>query len=229
MFERFTDAARHVVVLAQEEARALNHPHIGTEHLLLATLHLRDSVAAMALISLGASLEAVRQQVEVVTGRGERSPDAHIPFTTRGKKVLEFALREALQLQHNHIGTEHILLGILREDEGLAVQVLKKLGVDPEAARERVMELLAGVGDEPLQQEEQISTRMTARSGFSFVMEADSLSGDEPRCSRCNAPAAENLRTRVVVTPGSGEPNPDRVTLVWCGTCGAVFGASVAP
>ena len=115
MFERFTDRARRVVVLAQEEARLLNHSYIGTEHILLGLIHEGEGVAAKALESLGISLEAVRSQVEEIIGQGGSSPSGHIPFTPRAKKVLELSLREALQLGHNYIGTEHILLGLIRE------------------------------------------------------------------------------------------------------------------
>ena len=128
MFERFTDRARRVVVLAQEEARLLNHNYIGTEHILLGLIHEGEGVAAKALESLGISLEAVRSQVEEIIGQGSSSPSGHIPFTPRAKKVLELSLREALQLGHNYIGTEHILLGLIREGEGVAAQVLVKLG-----------------------------------------------------------------------------------------------------
>ena len=132
MFERFTDRARRVVVLAQEEARMLNHNYIGTEHILLGLIREGDGVAAKALESLGISLEAVRQQVEEIIGQGQQAPSGHIPFTPRAKKVLELSLREALQLGHNYIGTEHILLGLIREGEGVAAQVLVKLGADLE-------------------------------------------------------------------------------------------------
>ncbi len=130
MFERFTDRARRVVVLAQEEARLLNHNYIGTEHILLGLIHEGEGVAAKALESLGISLEAVRAQVEEIIGHGGQAPSGHIPFTPRAKKVLELSLREALQLGHNYIGTEHILLGLIREGEGVAAQVLVKLGAD---------------------------------------------------------------------------------------------------
>ena len=125
MFERFTDRARRVVVLAQEEARMLNHNYIGTEHILLGLIHEGEGVAAKALESLGISLEAVRQQVEEIIGQGQQAPSGHIPFTPRAKKVLELSLREALQLGHNYIGTEHILLGLIREGDGVAVKILR--------------------------------------------------------------------------------------------------------
>ena len=144
MFERFTDRARRVVVLAQEEARLLNHNYIGTEHILLGLIHEGEGVAAKGLESLGISLEAVRSQVEELIGHGASSPSGHIPFTPRAKKVLELSLREALQLGHNYIGTEHILLGLIREGEGVAAQVLVKLGADLSRVRQQVIQLLSG-------------------------------------------------------------------------------------
>ncbi|MGI8983026.1 MAG: Clp protease N-terminal domain-containing protein, partial [Acidimicrobiales bacterium] len=144
MFERFTDRARRVVVLAQEEARLLNHNYIGTEHILLGLIHEGEGVAAKALEQLGISLEAVRTQVEEIIGQGGSSPSGHIPFTPRAKKVLELSLREARQLGHNYIGTEHILLGLIREGEGVAAQVLVKLGADLSRVRQQVIQLLSG-------------------------------------------------------------------------------------
>jgi ATP-dependent Clp protease ATP-binding subunit ClpA len=144
MFERFTDRARRVVVLAQEEARMLNHNYIGTEHILLGLIHEGEGVAAKALESLGISLEAVRQQVEEIIGQGQQAPSGHIPFTPRAKKVLELSLREALQLGHNYIGTEHILLGLIREGDGVAAQVLVRLGADLNRVRQQVIQLLHG-------------------------------------------------------------------------------------
>ena len=144
MFERFTDRARRVVVLAQEEARMLNHNYIGTEHILLGLIHEGEGVAAKALESMTISLEAVRSQVEEIIGQGQQAPSGHIPFTPRAKKVLELSLREALQLGHNYIGTEHILLGLIREGEGVAAQVLIKLGADLARVRQQVIQLLSG-------------------------------------------------------------------------------------
>src|SRR5881398_2238188 len=150
MFERFTDRARRVVVLAQEEARMLSHNYIGTEHILLGLIHEGDGIAAKALESLGISLEGVRSQVEEIIGQGQQAPSGHIPFTPRAKKVLELSLREALQLGHNYIGTEHILLGLIREGEGVAAQVLVKLGADLNRVRQQVIQLLSGYqGKEP--------------------------------------------------------------------------------
>jgi ATP-dependent Clp protease ATP-binding subunit ClpC len=144
MFERFTDRARRTVVLAQEEARLLQHNYIGTEHILLGLIREGEGVAAKALESLGIGLEAVRQQVEEIIGRGQQAPGGHIPFTPRAKKVLELALREAIQLGHTYIGTEHILLGLIREGDGVAAQVLVRLGADLNRTRQQVIEVLHG-------------------------------------------------------------------------------------
>jgi ATP-dependent Clp protease ATP-binding subunit ClpA len=144
VFERFTDRARRVVVLAQEESRLLNHDFIGTEHILLGLIHEGEGVAAQALGALGIRLEAVRAGVEETVGQGESTPSGHIPFTPRAKKVLELSLREALQFGHNYIGTEHLLLGLIREGEGVAATVLVGMGADLERVRTKVVELLAG-------------------------------------------------------------------------------------
>jgi ATP-dependent Clp protease ATP-binding subunit ClpC len=150
VFERFTDRARRVVVLAQEEARMLNHNYLGTEHLLLGLVHEGEGVAARALESLGISLQAVRQQVEEIIGQGQQAPAGHIPFTPRAKKVTELAQREANDLGHNYVGTEHLLLGLVREGEGVAAQVLVNLGADFNRVRHQVIQLLDGhQGKEP--------------------------------------------------------------------------------
>src|SRR6266704_2067061 len=166
MFERFTDRARRVVVLAQEEARMLNHNCIGTEHILLGLIHEGEGVAAKALESLGISLEGVRQQVEEIIGQGQQAPSGHIPFTPRAKKVLELSLREALQLGHNYIGTEHILLGLIREGEGVAAQVLVKLGADLNKVRQQVIQLLNGY-----QAKEPAGTASEATPSTSLVLD----------------------------------------------------------
>jgi ATP-dependent Clp protease ATP-binding subunit ClpA len=147
VFERFTDRARRVVVLAQDEARMLNHNYIGTEHILLGLIHEGEGIACQALESLGISLSAVRAQVEEIIGHGQAAPTGHVPFTPRAKKVLELSLREALQLGHGYIGTEHILLGLVREGEGVAAQVLQKLGADLDRVRTRVTQLLQGYAE----------------------------------------------------------------------------------
>jgi ATP-dependent Clp protease ATP-binding subunit ClpC len=161
MFERFTDRARRVVVLAQEEARMLNHDYIGTEHLLLGLIHEGEGVAAKALQALGISLEAVRQQVEETIGQGQLAPSGHIPFTPRAKNLLELSRQEALQLGHNYIGTEHILLGLIHEGEGVAAQVLVKLGADLSRVRQQVIQLLHGYQGK----EETGTARAAGRSG----------------------------------------------------------------
>src|SRR5260370_25609047 len=147
MFERFTDRARRAVVLAQEEARLLNHDYIGTEHILLGLIHEGEGVAAKALESLAISLDAVRQQVKAIIGQGQQAPSGHVPFTPRAKKVLELSLREAGQLGHDYIGTEHILLGLVREGEGVAAQVLVGLGADLNRVRQQVVLLLHGTAE----------------------------------------------------------------------------------
>jgi ATP-dependent Clp protease ATP-binding subunit ClpC len=142
MFERFTDRSRRVVVLAQEEARMLDHNYIGPEHILLGLIHEDQGVAARALVGLGVSLDELRQQVEERIGRGKQAPSGHIPFVPRAKKVLELSLREALQLGHNYIGTEHILLGILREGDNVAAEVLVAMGTDLNKVRLQVIKLV---------------------------------------------------------------------------------------
>ena len=143
MFERFTDRARRVVVLAQEEARRLNHNYIGTEHILLGLIQEGEGHAAKALEELNINIDSVRAEVVEIIGEGQQSPSGHIPFTPRAKKVLELSLREALQLGHNYIGTEHILLGLIREGEGVAAQVLKKLGAELSEVRQTVIKLIS--------------------------------------------------------------------------------------
>jgi ATP-dependent Clp protease ATP-binding subunit ClpA len=145
VFERFTDRARRVVVLAQEEARLLNHNYIGTEHILLGLIHEGEGVAAQVLESLGISLDSVRSKVDGLMHAGDAMPDGHIPFTPRAKKVLELSLREALQLGHNYIGTEHILLGLIREGDGVAAQVLTELGADLPRIRSTTIQVIGGM------------------------------------------------------------------------------------
>jgi len=165
VFERFTDRARRVVVLAQEEARMLNHNYIGTEHILLGLVHEGEGSAAKALESLGISLEGVRAQVQEIIGQGQQTPSGHIPFTPRAKKVLELSLREALQLGHNYIGTEHILLGLIREGEGVSAQVLVKLGADlPGCASRSSSCCPVGRGKEPAEAGKRTSENVPSTS-----------------------------------------------------------------
>jgi DNA-binding CsgD family transcriptional regulator len=166
MFERFTDRARRVMVIAQEEARLLNHNYIGTEHILLGLIHEGEGVAARTLESLGISLEVIQRQVEEIIGQGQQAPGGHIPFTPRAKKVMELAVREARQLGHTYIGTEHILLGLIHEGEGVAAQVLAGLGADLSRARLRVIELVTGMEParaRPVPREGTWLSRMEAR------------------------------------------------------------------
>jgi ATP-dependent Clp protease ATP-binding subunit ClpA len=142
LFERFTDRARRVVALSQENARILNHNYIGTEHLLIAMAHEGEGVAAKVLAEFGITQELIEAQITRIIGLGQQAPSGHIPFTPRSKRVLELSLREALQLGHNYIGTEHLLLGLLREGEGVGAQILKELDVTHEALRLRTVQLL---------------------------------------------------------------------------------------
>jgi hypothetical protein len=181
MFERFTDRARRAIVLAQEEARLLDHDHIGTEHILLGLVHEGDGVAARALTELGISLEAVRSEVKEIIGQGERPPGGHIPFTSRAKKVLELSLREALGLGHNYIGTEHILLGLIREGQGVAAEVLVKLGADHERVRQQVIRLLSGeAGRVPPEQAPLGELRIRQQVATAGVVGGPGVYQDEP-------------------------------------------------
>ena len=222
MFERFTDRARRVVVLAQEEARMLDHDYIGTEHILLGLVHEGDGVAARALASLDVSLEDVRREVEQIIGRGQKTPAGHIPFTPRAKKVLELSLREALQLGHNYIGTEHILLGLVREGEGIAAQVLVALGADLERVRQAVIRLLEGyvAGSEvPKVKGESEMAELTSE------MAASAHVGHAPTCPNCFAALDDTLAINVVETAQAAEgEEPVAVTIAYCTRCGVAFG-----
>ena len=226
MFERFTDRARRVVVLAQEEARMLSHNYIGTEHILLGLIHEGEGVAAKALESLDISLEAVRAQVEEIIGQGQQAPSGHIPFTPRAKKVLELSLREALQLGHSYIGTEHILLGLIREGEGVAAQVLQKLGADLNRVRQQVIQLLSG-----FQGKESATAGATAGSGSgeapssSLVLDQfgqnltqaaregklDPVIGREPEIERVMQILSRRTKNNPVLI---GEPGVGKTTIV---------------
>ena len=159
MFERFTERARQVVVLAQDEARALRHNYIGTEHLLLGLLREEEGLGARVLESFGVTVEDVRRDVERIIGVGDEVENGQIPFTPRGKKVLELALREAQSLGHNHIGTEHILLGLARENEGVAARILMDHGASARALAAKTVELLGSVGSQ--EYSETFSTNVT--------------------------------------------------------------------
>jgi ATP-dependent Clp protease ATP-binding subunit ClpC len=211
VFERFTDRGRRVVVLAQEESRMLNHNYIGTEHILLGLVHEGGGVAALALEKLDISIEAVRQQVGEIIGQGQAAPTGHIPFTPRAKKVLELSLREALQLGHNYIGTEHILLGLIREGEGVAAQVLQKLGADLNRVRQTVIQLLSGY---PVASEEIPTTGWTPASG--------------PSCPWCSKPLEGSLAYRTMVAaPDDDEGDPISLFLLYCKGCGGIVRTSL--
>jgi ATP-dependent Clp protease ATP-binding subunit ClpC len=217
MFERFTDRARRSVVLAQEEARMLNHNYIGTEHILLGLVREGDGVAARVLESMDISVTEIRTRVEEMVGRGQAATPGHIPFTPRAKKVLELALREALQLGHNYIGTEHILLGLVREGEGVAAQVLVALGSDLERVRQAVLHLLEGYLAEP-----------PAEAGYG---EAEEVAFTEvskegaPTCPNCFAALHDTLAVRMVEATGTDEGDePVAVTIAYCTRCGVALG-----
>jgi ATP-dependent Clp protease ATP-binding subunit ClpC len=212
MFERFTDRARRVVVLAQVEARMLNHDYIGTEHILLGLIHEGEGVAGRTLESLDISLEAVRQKVKELIGQGQAAPTGHIPFTPRAKKVLELSLREALQLGHNYIGTEHILLGLIREGEGVAAQVLQKLGADLNRVRQTVIQLLSGY------------TAGTTED----IPEEKWTSPSGPTCPRCSLPLEGALAYRTLLaSPVEEEGEPISLLVLYCKSCGGIVRTSL--
>jgi ATP-dependent Clp protease ATP-binding subunit ClpC len=222
VFERFTDRARKSVVLAQEEARMLRHSWIGTEHLLLGLLHEGGGVGARALEQMGLSLEEVRREVTAVVGPGPgvEGPVAHIPFTPRAKKVMELSLREAIGMGHNYIGTEHLLLALMREGEGIAAQVLQKRGLDLGRVRATVVELLSGyrpiaVGGET-DVEPSTEYEASERAAESARAQAETRF---PTCPNCSASLIEWLRTRAIDAEGVG-----RVTIAYCGVCGVAIG-----
>jgi Clp amino terminal domain, pathogenicity island component/ClpX C4-type zinc finger len=220
VFERFTDRARRVVVLAQEEARLLNHNYIGTEHILLGLIHEGDGVAARALDALDVSLEAVRARVEAIIGAGTSSPSGHIPFTPRAKKVLEYALREALRLGHNSIGTEHILLAIIREEQGVAAQVLTEMGVDLPRIRQTVIGNIGEGESERIVSEEDVEgTTLRGRELLveSLMGEVRRLRGDVDRLRKAlGGPDPELIRLgRPTIAP---LPDP-RTGVLSCSFC----------
>ncbi len=208
MFERFTDRARRVVVLAQEEARMLNHNHIGTEHILLGLIHEGNGVGAKALESLGISLEAARHRIEELVGQGGSAPIGHIPFTPRAKKVLELSLREALELGHNYIGTEHILLGLIRVGDGVAAQVLDELGADASRLRQEVIHLLSG----------------EVEGVPEGVTENAPEPAPQPRCPRCRRLLTETAAYRSLEVAPEEKGEPRTVRVMFCRRCGTSLG-----
>ena len=195
----------------------LNHNYIGTEHLLLGLVREYDGVAGKALTGLGISLEGVRGQVEQIIGQGEAAPMGHIPFTPRAKKVLELALREALQLGHNYIGTEHILLGLIREGEGVAAQVLQSLGVDLNRARQAVIQLVAGYAIEA-EAGETVGARVEP-----VAVPVEMVGDDAPTCPNCFGSLDETLAVKVLETTADDEPFS--VKIAYCSRCGVALGA----
>ena len=213
MFERFTDRARRVLTLAQEEARLLNHGFIGTEHILLGLIREGDGVGAQALRSLGISLGAVRQKVEETIGMAGTTPSGSPPFTPRAKKVLELSLREALQLNHSYIGTEHILLGLVREGEGVAATVLVSLGADLGRVRQQVIKLMSGGP------ERRASGSLGVHGAVSGRLEAT-----EPRCPQCRASVSREARFRTIeVSHEAGSADSIPIHVVYCMQCGTTL------
>jgi ATP-dependent Clp protease ATP-binding subunit ClpC len=214
MFERFTDRARRVLVLAQEEARILNHSFIGTEHILLGLIDENEGVAARALLRCGITLEATRDAVEEAVGAPGVSPSGSPPFTPRVKRVLELSLREALQFSHSYIGTEHLLLGLIREGDGVAVTIIQNLGAELGQLRQEVITLMSGV-DEDLEEE---------GAGRTPAAHAD-----PPRCPRCRAGLTEVARYKVIeVLAGATGPGEGvlPVTVIYCNKCGTTLGTA---
>jgi ATP-dependent Clp protease ATP-binding subunit ClpC len=217
VFERFTDRARETLVMAQEEARLLHHGFIGSEHILLGLLRQEDSVAGEVLASFGVTLEAGRRVVESILGDG--SAEAELgspPFTPRAKKILELSLRESLQLNHNYIGTEHLLLGLIREGEGVGAQILKELKVDLGAARQRVLQFIAEKVDiDP--------SAATGQASSGPRMSRSTALRSSPRCPQCRAELADTARYRILeVRPDAHDERngPSRTTVVYCSVCG---------
>jgi ATP-dependent Clp protease ATP-binding subunit ClpC len=218
VFERFTDRARRVVVLAQEEARVLNHDYIGTEHILLGLIREGGGVAYQALSQMGVSLVQVRAAIEQMIGEGQRAPTGHIPFTPRAKKVLELSLREALQLGHTYIGTEHILLGLVREGEGVAAQVLERYGANMDRVRHTVVELLSGYAQ----------TAATAVAGTTETLMSEVAAGAVestegfPTCPTCRSALAETLAATMLELKDGDETTI--VKIAYCSRCGTALG-----
>jgi ATP-dependent Clp protease ATP-binding subunit ClpC len=213
VFERFTDRSRRVVVLAQEEARLLNHNYIGTEHILLGLVCEDGGIAHRALDSLHISVQAVRTEVREIVGQGRAVPTGHIPFTPRAKKVLELALREALQLGHKYIGTEHILLGLVREGEGVGAQVLEKLGADLDRVHQTVIQLLSGY----------------AVGTFQTPTAPEETTQSGPRCPSCSRPLERTLGYRSLAAQPAGddeEGDPLPIRVAYCTGCGCTIGIS---
>ena len=230
MFERFNDEARRVVVLAQEEARLLNHNYIGTEHVLLGVIGESGSLGAMALTDLGLSLDSMRSDVRRRIGEGMAPPSGHIPFTPPAKKVLELSLREALQLGHNYIGTEHILLALIAEGEGVACEILTGLGVTLSSARSKIIGLLQqGHGNRPVIEFPEGVPVAFAISKEEAVRGARYEPASGPLCSMCKCPLLETATYRVIeVAENKGESHR-RFLVLYCGGCGDTIKIETLP
>jgi ATP-dependent Clp protease ATP-binding subunit ClpA len=241
VFERFTDRARRVVVLAQEEARELNHNWIGTEHLLLGLIREGEGVAARALESLGVSLADVRREIVEIIDVGENPvATGHVPFTPRSKKILELSLLEARQLGHDYIGTEHILLGIVREGDGVAAQVLQKKGLTLPVVRQEVLQILVGytgmevgeTGEEHVIEAPRAVgwTGYRPRGGPRWLPRRGRASG--PRfaaCSACGRDLSESAAYRVLAVPAADSEGSRDVLIVFCTSCGTTVAGHVLP
>ena len=225
MFERFTDEGRRVIVLAQEEARMLNHNYIGTEHFLLGLIH--GGVAGTVLASLGVSLEGVRRRVEELVGHGNVAASGHIPFTPRAKRVLELALKESLHLGHTYIGSEHLLLGIIREGEGVAAQVLTQLGVELDAARRAVLEAVGGYSGRHNVLEEVRPITVGMQQTQTISAPYDLSRG--PLCTMCSAPLAEKARHQVTDVPATVGAGVVQILIVYCSNCGDTIKVEILP
>jgi len=215
VFERFTDRAGRVLALAQNEAGLLGHNFIGTEHILFGLLHEEEGVAVKALESLGISLAMVRAKVEEIVAPGQSATSGSPPFTPRAKKVLELSLREALQLGHNYIGPEHMLLGLVREGEGVAAQVLRDLGAEPSRVRDQVVQLLSAK-----EWAETPPDSVLVRRSPAGVWPRDE-SSDPPRCPWCRAGLGEEGVHRRLELPGAGDEGRLPFTVVYCRRCGS--------
>jgi ATP-dependent Clp protease ATP-binding subunit ClpC len=231
VFERFTDRARRVVVLAQEEARDLNHNYIGTEHLLLGISREGEGVGARVLASLGVSLVAIREQIVAIIGLGGTQPSGHVPFTPRAKKILELGLLEARQLGHEYIGTEHILLGIVREGDGVAAQVLQKQGLTLDVVRQSVIEILAGSTSEAVEAE-----GFRPAAGWTGSIQGGPLrrfgrrrrpGPQRPACSTCGGELAETAAFRVLTVRAEDGDGTRDVVVVFCTHCGSTIAGRV--
>jgi ATP-dependent Clp protease ATP-binding subunit ClpA len=227
MFERFSDRARRVVVLSQEEARILNHSYIGTEHMLAALIHEGKGIACRALESCGVTPQGVRDQIVEIIGLGQAQADVHIPFTPRAKEVFEFALREALDRGHRSIGTEHLLLGLLRDVESVACQIIARLGADLDELRRRVVLL---IDEDSVVAETRVSSEPFET--FGVRLSSVELGRDPtsfPLCRRCGASLVDSLSFRLTRARAAEGHETRNALLLFCGTCGSLVVGEIIP